>query len=226
MRNAKKIYYEEKIENAKTNMKDTWKILNEIVNRKKSSKKPPHSFTINNQNVSNPVEIANHICDYFTNIGPNLANKIPVSSRSHQSYLSGNFMNSIFFEPATETEVITIVNLLRPKTAAGYDGISTWSVKEVIDVISKPLTHIINLSLQSGIVPDQLKIARVIPLFKSGEDGLITNYRPVSVLPVFSKLLEKVVYNRLIHYLDSNNILFKNQYGFRKNHSTSLALLD
>ena len=135
-------------------------------------------------------------------------------------------MNSIFFEAATEAEVIAIVNSLRPGTAAGYDGIPTWSVNEFIGVISKPLTHIINLSLQSGIVPDQLKIARVIPLFKSGEDGLISNYRPISILPVFSKLFEKVVYSRLINYFDSNNILFKNQYGFRKNHSTSLALLD
>ena len=135
-------------------------------------------------------------------------------------------MNSIFFEAATETEVIAIVNSLCSGTAAGYDGIPTWSVNKFIGVISKPLTHIINLSLQSGIVPDQLKFARVIPLFKSGEDRLISNYRPISILPVFSKLFEKIVYKRLINYLDSNNILFKKQYGFRKNHSTSLALLD
>ena len=160
------------------------------------------------------------------NLSPNLANKITASSRSHQSCLSGNFVNSIFFEAATEREVIAIVNSLRPGTAAGYDGIPTWSVNTFIGVISKPLTHIINLSLQSGIVPDQLKIARVIPLFKSGEDRLISNYRPISILPVFSKLFEKVVYKRLVNYLDSNNILFKKQYGFRKNHSTSLALLD
>ena len=92
-------------------MKDTWKILNEVVNGKRSSKKPPHFFKINGQDVSDPTEIANHFCDYFTNIGPNLANKITASAspRSHQSYLSGNFVNSIFFEAATETEVIVIV---------------------------------------------------------------------------------------------------------------------
>ena len=223
LRNAKKLYYERKIAYAKTNMKDTWKI--EVVNGKKSSKKLPHFFKINGQDVSNPLEIANYFCDYFTNIGPNLANKITPSPRSHQSYLSGNFVNSIFFEAVTETEVIAIVNSLRPGTAASYDGIPTWSVNKFIGEISKPLTHI-NLSLQSGIVPDQLKIAPVIPLFKSGEDGLISNYRPISILPVFSKLFEKVVYKRLINYLDSNNILFNKQYGFRKNHSTLLALLD
>ena len=138
-------------------MKDTLKILNEVVNGKKSSKKLPHYIKINGQDVSSPTEIANHFCDYFTNIGPNLANKITASSRSHQSYLSGSFVNSIFFEAATETEVIAIVNSLHPGTGSGYDdGIPTWSVNKFIGVISKPSTHIINLSLQSGIVPDQL----------------------------------------------------------------------
>ena len=101
-----------------------------------------------------------------------------------------------------------------------------WSVKESANFISEPLTHIVNLSIESGIVPDQMKIARVIPLFKSGDNNLFTNYRPVSVLPIFSKLLERVVYNRLIKYFDKYDILFNNQFGFRKNHSTSLALLN
>jgi hypothetical protein len=101
-----------------------------------------------------------------------------------------------------------------------------WSIKESIEFIAKPLTHIINLSIESGVVPDQMKIARVIPIFKSGTDSLFQNYRPVSVLPIFSKLLERVVYNLLIKYIDKHGILFDNQYGFRKTKSTSLALLD
>jgi hypothetical protein len=86
------------------------------------------------------------------------------------------------------------------------------------------LAHIVNLSLKSGIVPDQLKIARVLPLFKSGDNNMSSNNRPISVLPIFSKIFEKVVYNRLITYFNKYDILFKNQYGFRKGHSTSLAL--
>jgi hypothetical protein len=100
-----------------------------------------------------------------------------------------------------------------------------FAVKESIDLIIEPLTHIINLSISSGIVPDLMKIARVIPLFKSGDHRLVQNYRPVSVLPIFSKLLERIVYNRITNYINKHNILFDNQYGFRKNHSTSLALL-
>ena len=86
-------------------------------------------------------------------------------------------------------------------------------IKESIDIIILPLTCIINLSITSGIVPKQLKIARVIPLFKSGEQDIFTNYRPVSVLPAFSKILERVMYNRLLRFLNNHNVLSDNQYG-------------
>ena len=85
--------------------------------------------------------------------------------------------------------------------------------------------YITNLSLSSGTVPDQMKIARVVPSFKAGDLSLFTNYRPVSVLPAFSKILERIVYNRLINFLNKFNILSSNQYGFRKNHSTAYALI-
>ena len=104
---------------------------------------------------------------------------------------------------------------MRSGSAAGFDNIHIDVVKQNIDIISKPLTRIINLSLSSGIVPKQLKIARIIPLFKSGDQDLYA----------FSKLLEKVVYKRLYNFLIKYNILFDKQYGFRKNHSTPLVLL-
>ena len=97
-------------------------------------------------------------------------------------------------------------------------------IKDSIDKIIFPITGIINLSITSGIVPNQLKIARVIPLFKSGEQDIFTNYRPVSVLPAFSKILERVMYNRLLRFLNAFKILSDNQYGFRKHHSTAYAL--
>ena len=99
-------------------------------------------------------------------------------------------------------------------------------VKESIQLISEPLAHIINLSIAHGIVPDQMKIARVIPLFKADDQSLFTNYRPVSVLPSFSKFLEGIIYSRLNDYLTNLNVLCDEQYGFRKNHSPTLALID
>ena len=99
-------------------------------------------------------------------------------------------------------------------------ALHTWSSA----IIISPLTCIINLSITSVIVPKQLKIARLIPLLKSGEQDIFTNYRPVTVLPAFSKILERIMYNRLLRFLNNHNILSDNQYGFRKHHSTAYAL--
>ena len=106
--------------------------------------------------------------------------------------------------------------------------ISQWRsiIKESIQIISEPLAHIINLSITYGIVPDQMKIARVVPLFKADDPSLFTNYRPVSILTSFSKFLERIIYNRILDYLTNLHILCDNQFGFRKNHSTMLALID
>ena len=81
------------------------------------------------------------------------------------------------------------------------------AIKQTIHLTSKPLTHIINLSIAHGFVPNEMKIARVIPLFKAGDKALITNYRPISILPNFSKFLERVIYNQLLNFLNKNNIL-------------------
>ena len=99
-------------------------------------------------------------------------------------------------------------------------------IKRSIGSISSPLTHIINLSITHGIVPDELKIARLVPIFKPGDKALFSNYRPISVLSCFSKFLERIIYNRIINYLNDFNVLCDNQYGFRKNRSPSLALID
>jgi hypothetical protein len=87
-----------------------------------------------------------------------------------------------------------------------------------MDIIASPFTHIINLSISSGIVPDLMKIARVVPLFKSGDHRLFQNYRPISIIPIFAKLLERVVHKRILDYININNscIFFNTQYGFRK----------
>ena len=98
--------------------------------------------------------------------------------------------------------------------------------KQSINIVAEPLSDIFNLSFASDIFSDDMKIARVIPLFKAGDRAIFSNYRPIPILPCFSKLLEKVMYNRLMAYLDKFMILCVNQYGFRKNHSTSLALID
>ena len=189
LHNAKRMYYEKKLEECKSNMKSTWRLLNEVLNNKKSKSYLQTTFNNDNREISDPIAIADHFCEYFTNIEPNLASSIPPSSHSYRSFLSETYMNSIFLRPTTEQEILEICSSSRSGAASGYDQITMNVVKETVDVIIQPLTYIIDLSLSSGVVPDQMKIARVIPLFKSGDLSLFTNYRPVSVLPAFSKIL-------------------------------------
>ena len=148
------------------------------------------------------------------------------SSTSHKTFLSGTFNQSIFLDLATEEEIITIANQFQSGKAAGHDNIPMSIIKQSINLISAPLTHIVNLSIMHGIVPDQMKIARVVPIFKAGDKSIFSNYRPVSILPCFSKFLERIVYNRILCYLIDFDVLCDNQYGFRKNHSTTHALID
>ena len=207
MRLAKRRYYEKKLEDAKSNTHATWKILNEVLNRKKSRPQLNTIFKSDGQEISDPVEVANRFCSYFSSIGPNLAKKIQPPPCSHKDFLSGSFRESIFFSPTTEDEIITIAQSFASGKAAGYDNIPMSIIKESIQIISGPLAHIMNLSIAHGVVPDQMKIARVVPLFKADDQSLFTNYRPVSVLPSFSKFLERIdtvnhsiLFDKLEHY--------------------------
>ena len=204
-------------------MKSTWSILNEVINNKISKSKLPTTFSVDDKEISDPAQIADHFCAYFTNIGPNLANSIPPCLSSHHSFLSGAFVNSLYLQPTTEQEIIEICTSFRARTAAGYEQITLNVIKEIMDLIVQPLTYITNLSLSSG--SDQMKIARVVPLFKTGDLSLFTNYRPVSTLPAFSKILERIVYNRLINFLNKFNILANNKCGFKNNHCTAYAII-
>lgn len=132
---------------------------------------------------------------------------------------------SMFLQPVDSAELLSIVKCLESNKAAGHDDISPKVIKATIDVISQPLVDIFNNSLLAGVFPDDLKIAKVSPIFKADDKVLVSNYRPISVLPVFSKILEKLMHNRLVKYLNSMNIITDKQFGFREKHSTFMAIL-
>ena len=115
---------------------------------------------------------------------------------------------------------------MNAKKSPGYDGISSQVIKAISTEISEPLSHIFNLTFFSGTIPDDLKIALVTPIFKANENNEFKNYRPISVLTCFSKLLEKLMYKRLTNHIEKNNILTQHQYGFRENRSTELAIIE
>ena len=125
-----------------------------------------------------------------------------------------------------EDAINKIIYNLPPKSSSGCDGISTKLLKVIAPVIIKPLTLLINQVLNTGTFPDKLKIAKVIPIFKKGDPSLFENYRPISLLPAISKVLEKIIALQLSSYFEKNKLLFDNQYGFRAKHSTEHAALE
>lgn len=115
------------------------------------------------------------------------------------------------------------LKLLKRSKATGFDDLPPNLIKDSAEMISKPMAFIVNLSLKTGVMPTEWKIALIKPLHKSGEGANPDNYRPISILPVLSKIMEKAVHNQLSEYLESNNLLSEKQFGYRKKRSTELA---
>ena len=115
---------------------------------------------------------------------------------------------------------------LKTNNRSGYNNIHVNVIRDLYNELKTPLMNIINLSLNTRIFPDRMKVAKATPIFKKGEKSIISNYIPISVLPCFSKILERIMYNRLYNYFTANSILFNKQFGFRAGHSTEHALLE
>ncbi len=225
LRVSKKNFYAEKLESCKQNAKQTWNILNSILGRQ--SKSNPVMFNINNNSVLDPQVIADHFNSYFVNLGPNLASKIQTADVSFNEFLKNIIspVDSLFLSPTDDDEVTKLCMSLKSSASSGHDDIKPEIVKTVSALIASPLAHIFNLSLASGIVPNQLKIARVVPIFKSGDRHNSSNYRPISVLPVFSKILERLIHKRLYSFISHFDMLDDSQFGFRSKRSSFMAIM-
>ena len=125
----------------------------------------------------------------------------------------------------TDDEVKETLRSLKPNKSPGYDNISSNVVNETSDIFFTPLKYIFNLLLQQEIFPENLKITKVSPIYKKDQEFLLTNYRPISVLPCFFKLLERIMYSRLFKYFSENSVLYEKQFGFQTSHSTEHAIL-
>lgn len=227
LRKAKKEYFAAQLKLAKNNLKQTWDVIKQALNKPSHKvSKYPSEFKSDDTTFNNPIKIVNKFNEFYINIGSSLDQQIPTNHPNFKSYLTKCYNSTFTFKPTNEKEIKEIILSLKSKSmSAGHDELPTMLIKRTSNVISAPLTYIINSSLDTGKVPEQLKIAKVVPIFKSGDPSLFSNYRPVSILPVCSKILEKVIYNRLLNYLNEHHILYSKQFGFRNKHSTNHALI-
>ena len=221
---AKKQFLAYTFEKYKSDIRNTWKSINEVLSKKGNKNTSPTSLNVNGNEITNTSEIANTFNTFFTNIGNELANKINYSGTKDFTYYLRNRQNQKFtLNEVNEQTVTRIIVNLPAKNSCGYDDISSIFLKRITTSIIKPLTIVINQVLNNGIFPDKLKIAKVVPIFKSGDCALTNNYRPISLLPVISKVIEKIIYTQLSLYFESNKLFSDSQYGFRPNRSTEQA---
>ena len=221
---AEENHYVSLLESYKSNMKITWGILKEIINKNKVRKIQEQIKLSDGSVTSNKLIISEKSNEFFINIGPTLAKKIPHQSRNHSFYLGDKIANTIFLSSITAEEIDEIFRSLR-KSAQGHDELTSGILKLGLPYIKLPLLYVLNLSLEQGVFPKELKIANVIPLFKAEDPMKFNYYRPVSLLCILSKVFEKVMYSILFHFLESFKILIENQFGFRKQHSSYMALM-
>ena len=195
IRAAEKRYYLDKFTLIKDNMRDTWKLINNVLNDTIGSgyKSSVAKIKHNNIVLDDPKIIAEKFNEFFINIGPNLAKNIPLlPNKSIKDTLPEPNKNSMFLAPCTPTEIINLGKTLKNSKGVGLDGLKSSVIKQIIASISGPLTIIFNKSLASGIFPHKLKLAKVTPVYKSEDKMLVSNYRPISVLPVFFKNIREI----------------------------------
>ena len=159
---------------------------------------------------------------FFVSIGSKLAKDIH-SNINPLTYVH-NLNDSIAVFVISCVEVANVIHSLK-NSSAGHDEFPTFVGKQCVNRFIDPLTFLINFSLRTGIFPSELKLARVVPIFKSGDSSALTNYRPISVLTYFAKVFEKVVYNKILDFISDHNVLYEHQHGFRKGRPTQHAIV-
>lgn len=207
-----------KLKSSKNVSKTAWKIIKENKNNSTCSKQI--ILSKGGQILSEPDMVASEFNQFFTSVAQSnqplpLPNQLPLNSP----------VGSMVLGPVSEHDVERVIKQLPPKRTNDGNNVSTFLLKQCYQHILGPLTYLINLSFSSGVFPSHLKMAKVIPIYKKDDPKLVTNYRPISILPVLSKVFEKLFLNQLVKYLDKHKILSQNQFGFRAGMSTTDAVV-
>ncbi len=226
IKKSKESYFHNFFSTNTQNMKKLWSGIKTIISHKSSNSSSINKIKDMEGNVtSEPSEISNIFNDFFVNVADEITKTIPKTPKSPLDYLSNRTSNSLFLTPVTSIEVYDLINILNSAKSVGPNSIPIKLLKILGASVSPLLALLVNQSFQSGVFPDKLKIAKVITLFKKGNPELPSNYRPISLLPIFSKPFEKLMYRRLFRFLEVHNVLYSLQFGFQENHSIDHALV-
>ena len=227
----KQKYFEDKLNENIGKPKELWKTLKSLGLPTKTSAQSNICLENDNKLLFDSTSIAETFKTFFANLASNLVKKFPSPkgffgktfvSEFYKNIVSEN--NNFNLHYTSNEEVIKIIKKIEPSKAAGIDNLSGKFLKDGAEILATPISQICNLSIKSSSFPNSCKIAKLKPLFKKGVKTEPKNYRPISLLPLISKVIEKIIHDQTQEFLSKNNILYKFQSGFRKNHSTDSCL--
>jgi len=226
IRRAKSTFYTTKIANVSGNSKKTWEVINQIRGKCKRTVKP--LFQINNKRITERRVIANEFNKYFVSLASKLNSTIDLDEgipicplKNFSDYMPKSNTNSMFLFDCSEEEVYKTIAELQNNKAS---DLPISIIKRTSHLISPILAQQLNYHMKIGKFPNELKVGKITPIYKKDNEELLENYRPVSTLPIFGKIFEKIIYTRLYSFFVSQGILHDKQFGFRRGHSTSHAL--
>ena len=221
-------YYEKVFSDRANSANNMWKHLGSILNPHKHKKTLRIPYLIKEGiSISNDHEIANTMNKHFCNIGPELASRLPSKIDGFKKFLSNKIDETIFLSPTSEQEINKEISKLKQNKSSGPDGISPRLIRDCVPCIIKPLTIIFNNSLETAKYPSALKMAKVLALYRKKWN--VSTWQQQANKPtvlIWNLFFEKIIYRRLISFIEKHKILYINQYGFRKKHSTILALIN
>ena len=220
------------------NSKNPQKTMFSIVNKNSSYKKQKNTkieelyTNVNNkEKTKDPKKIVNTLNINYVDIPKQIHNNLSLKDQQTKEFkyieqIQRNLFNLLFFSPVTEDEVCNIINNMSNSTANDINYMNPKLAKNFAKELSVPLAYLINNSFETGHFPDLLKIAKIMPIFKQGDKLDPNNYRPIAILPLFSKIYERAIYNRLVQFFHDFSLFNKSQHGFRKNKSTTSGIFE
>ena len=224
IKKAKENYYKDAFNQSKSNMKKNWKLINALLGSNPKNKNIK-KLVVDNHEFVNPSDIANQFNSFFCDIALKLESELPPSSISHKSFLGSPKPNSFYLYDVKIPDCLKIISKLKI-TSSDLNLMPVKIFKMLRTEISNPLCKLINLSFYHGKFPDILKIARITPIFKKGDNQNPSNYRPIASLPYLSKIFERCMADKLTSFLNKFSLLSKVQFGFQKHKSTCDALIN
>lgn len=222
VKNKKQLFHSEQIEKSENKNRTVWSIVNALTGRKGRTHEPIE-IVVDGVPYDKAEELVEIFADHFSTVTEMALGRYYGCSFSTSCTTSHMVNTNFFFHPVLEHEVIDVINSLKNSKSTGADMISARILKLISAPIGLHFAHCINLSISMGNFPTILKKATVVPIFKKDDVHDITNYRPISILSIFSKVFEKIVFERMMKYLSKINMLDNAQHGFRSGRSTQTA---